>query len=153
MSSPVVATEPVDPIHYDVQPDEWKIVEHPRFGSVVVAMMPYPVPKGEDAEDPACLNDEAWTDDDLPPFRSHALRYMRQTCERCPFTTECREYGIAHEVWGMWGGTTPTERTKMRKARRQMVVEPHVSYVYGFTPEWSVGLITKAVTDAESQAD
>jgi WhiB family redox-sensing transcriptional regulator len=39
-------------------------------------------------------------------------------CHSCTVQAECREYAIAHERWGIWGATTPTERRHIRIARR-----------------------------------
>ena len=125
----VAVSDYVDPTEYDVIPRAWKVMPHPRTGkTVVAAMLPYPVLHPEDA---ACSGDPAWTDDESM-FSSNIRAYMQSTCERCPLMVACREYGIAHEEHGMWGGTTPPQRAKIRKQRRQVLVEPHVAHVWGF---------------------
>ena len=35
-------------------------------------------------------------------------------CNACPVKTECLDYGVEHEVYGIWGGTTPSQRREMR---------------------------------------
>lgn len=43
-------------------------------------------------------------------------------CEQCPVMEQCREYAIeAGEQLGIWGGTTPRDREKIRKGRRTEV--------------------------------
>ena len=36
-------------------------------------------------------------------------------CFKCPVLEDCREYGIKHEEWGIYGGMTASERKAMRK--------------------------------------
>ncbi|SDP46338.1 Transcription factor WhiB [Klenkia soli] len=37
-------------------------------------------------------------------------------CAACPVTTACLDYALAaDERFGIWGGTTPTQRTTLRK--------------------------------------
>lgn len=37
----------------------------------------------------------------------------------CPLIEQCLEFALVNnERWGVWGGTTPDERTKLRKERR-----------------------------------
>lgn len=39
-------------------------------------------------------------------------------CERCPVTAECLSWALAHdERYGIWGGTDPSERARMRRRR------------------------------------
>ena len=39
-----------------------------------------------------------------------AIGYAKQICARCPIATECRDYALAHDLDGVWGGTTQDER-------------------------------------------
>lgn len=44
----------------------------------------------------------------------------REACDRCPVRDECLEYAISQPSGsdiGIWGGTTASERRKMRRAR------------------------------------
>lgn len=36
-------------------------------------------------------------------------------CRGCPVTNECLEYALAFDSYGVWGGTTRRERTKLRR--------------------------------------
>jgi WhiB family redox-sensing transcriptional regulator len=38
----------------------------------------------------------------------------RAVCERCPVIGECLDWALRHDVHGVWGGTTRTERTRRR---------------------------------------
>lgn len=58
--------------------------------------------------------------------RSQALDYSIQTrmneakmmCNLCPFKAPCAEYAItAKEEFGVWGGTTPSERYAIYRNR------------------------------------
>lgn len=149
------------PTEYAVIPRAWKIIDHPRLGTVVAAMLPYPVLHPEDA---ACLNDPTWIDDKVaytrPGGRGKPLAdttegaYMRSVCARCPLQVACAEYGIAHEAALMFGGLTPIERARIRAERRQVLVEPHEAYKYGLGDEYlSAAVYTKGDEDAEDQAE
>lgn len=42
----------------------------------------------------------------------------KSVCAGCPSVTECRQWAIdAHEKSGVWGGTTPAERTRIVQRR------------------------------------
>lgn len=47
--------------------------------------------------------------------RAAAMR-ARQICQRCPVRESCLKWALdANEGHGIWGGTTPRERVKIRK--------------------------------------
>ena len=49
-------------------------------------------------------------------------------CERCPVRQHCLEWALeANEQHGVWGGTTPLERQKMRRNREQAFVQGAVA--------------------------
>jgi hypothetical protein len=97
------------------------MVQHPVLGEVVEATMPYPV---KDPTDAACVNDARFTSDEHvdDPVKATALKVV---CRGCPLEVGCREWGIAHETWGVFGGLDEAERRQWRRARRQIVVHPH----------------------------
>jgi hypothetical protein len=35
-------------------------------------------------------------------------------CSACPFVDECRDWALAHDVYGVWGGTTEDDRAEIR---------------------------------------
>lgn len=45
-----------------------------------------------------------------PDFSEPAIA----TCRRCPFLHECLAYALTNDVDGVWGGTTPAQRSALR---------------------------------------
>lgn len=43
----------------------------------------------------------------------------KELCSRCPVMRECKEHGIAHEKFGIWGGTSEQERKFIRRERKR----------------------------------
>jgi hypothetical protein len=39
----------------------------------------------------------------------------KDICSRCPIKQDCLSYGLYHEAFGIWGGTTERERRTMRR--------------------------------------
>ncbi len=58
-------------------------------------------------------------------------RKAKQICKECPVMKECLEWGLAHESYGIWGGTSPRERMRIRKKRgievQQILVNHYVN--------------------------
>lgn len=50
--------------------------------------------------------------DDKPVARDFYSR-AKSICARCSVINECLNYGL-EETYGVWGGTTPTERQALR---------------------------------------
>lgn len=48
----------------------------------------------------------------------------RAVCRSCGVRAECLEHALRHERFGIWGGTSPRERTRLR--RRMGIREPDV---------------------------
>lgn len=48
-------------------------------------------------------------------FSPEEERFYARLCSLCPIKLECLEWGLAHENHGVWGGTTPVGRTRIRK--------------------------------------
>ena len=40
---------------------------------------------------------------------------FERMCIECPAMQACLEWGLAHERYGVWGGTTPPMRHKIRQ--------------------------------------
>lgn len=48
------------------------------------------------------------------------ITLARQVCDRCPVRKECFDFAMSSgETHGVWGGTTPEERIRVRRARAQ----------------------------------
>lgn len=41
----------------------------------------------------------------------------KRICASCPVLGPCREWGIDHELFGVWGGLSPWERAQVRRRR------------------------------------
>lgn len=50
----------------------------------------------------------------------------RKICANCVVRNECLEWAIRHEDHGMWGGTSPTERRKLRRQKNIILQEIYV---------------------------
>lgn len=48
-------------------------------------------------------------------FTHEEERLFERMCSDCPAMMACLEWGLAHERYGVWGGTTPPMRHKIRK--------------------------------------
>lgn len=69
-------------------------------------------------------------DGDGPGANVPKVRRARASCAGCPDRVPCLEFGIAHSIeHGVWGGTTPDERRAMLRARGQVSVELHTSWL------------------------
>lgn len=55
--------------------------------------------------------------DEDPETSSYDHKEARKLCSSCVYRTECAEWGIVHEAFGIWGGLTPRERVQIRRAR------------------------------------
>jgi WhiB family redox-sensing transcriptional regulator len=46
----------------------------------------------------------------------------KAVCQRCPTRDRCLQWALdANEIHGVWGGTTPSERSALRRSGRQAV--------------------------------
>lgn len=43
----------------------------------------------------------------------------RAYCAQCPVSDECLEYAVSLRLAGIWGGTSETQRIKLRRLRRE----------------------------------
>ena len=50
-------------------------------------------------------------------MRTLATQTAKEICMRCPVISECLQVGV-YEEYGIWGGTTPDQRKKIRKQVR-----------------------------------
>jgi WhiB family redox-sensing transcriptional regulator len=80
-------------------------------------MIPNNVDEYNWRDDAAC----AETDGDLffPRKGGHDSPGIR-ICNNCPVRTQCLDYAITTEqIKGIWGGTTPSQRRRMRVANEK----------------------------------
>jgi WhiB family transcriptional regulator, redox-sensing transcriptional regulator len=83
--------------------------------------------------DPALLlfitEDESWQDlalcsqadpEAFFPEKGGSTREAKAVCRRCEVQAECLAYALEHdERFGIWGGTSETERRALRRHRRE----------------------------------
>ena len=55
---------------------------------------------------------------------SHVMKQTLQLCMTCSMLSQCRDYALHHETEGIWGGTTPVMRKRMRRALKITVQPP-----------------------------
>lgn len=48
---------------------------------------------------------------------SNEAATAKQICRRCPFQQPCLEYALHYQVDGIWGGTSLTDRRRIRRSR------------------------------------
>jgi len=60
-------------------------------------------------------------DDKKPGMSEIDYNVARKICHSCVHKVECAEWGIQHEVHGLWGGLTPQDREKVRRNRKIVV--------------------------------
>lgn len=76
---------------------------------------------------------------DLNLFYPEADKHVRpevlDACNNCPFLNQCREWGLASEEHGVFGGLSARQRRRIRTARRQVLVNPINGKAVGLS-EW-----------------
>jgi len=51
----------------------------------------------------------------------------KSICRSCPHQSECAEWGIQKERFGIWGGLSENERRNMRRANNIVLKEEDVA--------------------------
>jgi len=54
----------------------------------------------------------------------------KQICALCPIRLDCLSYGLYHEAFGIWGGTTERERKTMRRKLNINLVPKEPSAIF-----------------------
>jgi len=57
-------------------------------------------------------------------YTQEELALYESMCSECPVMLMCFEWALAHEVHGVWGGTSPLHRRMVRKSVGWVVSEP-----------------------------
>lgn len=52
---------------------------------------------------------------------------IKATCQACPSSEGCREWGLHHEEHGVWGGLLPSHRAMMRRSIGITLTPPTLS--------------------------
>jgi WhiB family transcriptional regulator, redox-sensing transcriptional regulator len=71
---------------------------------------------------PEWMAESACRDEDRSTFfvkRGQDVRPARAICARCPVRVQCLEYALTiHDLEGIWAGTSPMERRRLRRQRK-----------------------------------
>jgi len=92
------------------------------FGSVrqLVAM-----PKFDGSQNCASVGGFGYPEENISSGGAATVNAMfKRVCQGCSYIDECKEYALAHELHGVWGGTTPHERDAMRRKMGITVTSP-----------------------------
>ena len=71
-------------------------------------------------ESPLCaeVDGEYWFPEDLSGIgKNENINLAKSICGNCRHRTECAEWGITRERYGMWGGLTASQRKYIRRKR------------------------------------
>lgn len=49
-------------------------------------------------------------------------------CNSCIHIGECLDWAVKHEMFGVWGGTTPQQRQELRK-RKKLIVDTELKTI------------------------
>ena len=74
-------------------------------------------------ENPLCaqVDGELWF-----PEKSGDSKPAKSICLQCSHITECAEWGIKHEAFGIWGGLSNNQRREIRRRRGIAVEQPDI---------------------------
>lgn len=72
----------------------------------------------------ACRRDDP---DLFFPETPEGVQEAKERCAGCPLIIECREWGLHHEEYGIWGGTTGRDRKRLRRAAGIKLRTPRVA--------------------------
>lgn len=63
------------------------------------------------------------------PTRGEQIITARAICARCPVRPECLAWALAHEIIGVWGGTSARQRHALRRQTGIEVTTPTLSEI------------------------
>ena len=61
---------------------------------------------------------------DRDVFTKDEESMFQRMCVECPVMLQCLEWALVHERYGVWGGTTPSQRQRERRRRGWVVNDP-----------------------------
>ena len=75
------------------------------------------------------------TDHNFFDLREPRKSETKRVCDSCNVQEECLEYAlVSNQEFGMWGGTTPDERIKLRKKHPKIVAQRKARIAAGKKP-------------------
>jgi hypothetical protein len=83
-----------------------------------------------DLRDGKCVTpDGRYLDVMMPDGDGNHVDRARRVCKGCPVKEACLEWALRHEQFGVWGGTSESERKQLR--RRRGIVYQQLGLLYG----------------------
>lgn len=73
---------------------------------------------------------QTWADAFFPDYEDDYLSVTnaaKAMCASCPVRVQCAEYGMKHEVYGIWGGITEGERRRVRRSQNRRLPDEDVA--------------------------
>ena len=99
----------------------------------------------------------------------NAIEQAKTICQKCPIKAECLQEAMSEDLYGIWGGTTESERDELRRGltlkpfvpRPPKVLVPHVADKFSSAnakrqqaaAETSVGYLAIALTTMDLPQD
>jgi WhiB family redox-sensing transcriptional regulator len=129
MTSRMVFTYPgggaLQPTDLAVMPRRWGWHDKTKQLCVVMPALNY--------EKANCVGrDDLFIQDNLLQAQ---ITEAKKLCDACPILKQCAVWGLAHEEFGIWGGTTARERADRRRAIGLRLIEPAAASTYGLSDE------------------
>lgn len=77
----------------------------------------------------------------------------KETCRKCPVIELCKLYAIAHEEYGIWGGTSRYERQKLGKVYRDAIRQIYLDAGLLEWRPWTEEFLVQKVVPLQEQSD
>lgn len=71
---------------------------------------------------------------DKDVFDKDEIALFQKMCNGCAVKNKCLEWALAHERYGVWAGTTPAQRVRIRKRLKWAVA--HTFFKYSTTQRY-----------------
>ena len=76
-------------------------------------------PRFYETPDCATVGGDFWfPENEAGSFSNSDIRTAKSICRSCVHQSECAEWGIAKENYGIWGGLTQLDRKILRRQKR-----------------------------------
>lgn len=93
-----------------------------RGTNIMAYKLKYDASKFEGASCAGIDTDVFYPNQDV--FSTEELAMVKRVCTECPVMEACLEWALVHERYGVWGGTVPVERQRIRRRHGIMVSDP-----------------------------